>query len=147
MGPVGERVVAVLDGAPIPEHLVNMSDWSVLAMTWGATSPDNALDVVLKSVVEVDLFAAAVSACAATHGRETGEQMFQALFGQMLPTWRELCPDLRTDGCVRIESSLHVVAELEEVPRAVETDEAESLVASFLDPEAKPLGHWLRQVP
>lgn len=72
--------------------------------------------------------------------------MFQTRFGQLLPAWRELCPDLRIDCCVRLESSLHVVAELEAMPRGVETEEAVSLVAGFLDSEAKPLGHWLRQV-
>ncbi|KWT69223.1 hypothetical protein [Comamonas testosteroni] len=146
MGPVGDKVIAVLDGDPIPEELDSMSDWSALAMTWGSTSPDNALDVVVKSFVELDQFNAEVSACAATHGREAGEQMFQTRFGLLLPAWRELCPDLRIDCCVRLESSLHVVAALEAMPRVVETEEAVSLVAGFLDPEAKPLGHWLRQV-
>ncbi|KAG1440415.1 hypothetical protein G6F57_019029 [Rhizopus arrhizus] len=73
--------------------------------------------------------------------------MFQARFGQMLPAWRELCPHLVTVGCLRIETSLHVVAELEAMPRPVATEGAGvSLVASFLAPTAKPIGHWLRQV-
>lgn len=53
MGPVGDKVTAVLDGAPVPEDLDNMSDWSALAMTWGFMSTDNALDVVVKSFIEL----------------------------------------------------------------------------------------------
>lgn len=147
MGPVGEKVIAVLDGAPVPEDLDNMSDWSALAMTWGCMSPDNAVDVVVKSYIELDQFAAALSACDVSHGREVAEQMLQARFGQMLPAWRALCPLLLLAGCLRIETSLHVVAELEAMPRHVSTEcAAASLVADFLSPTAKPLGHWLRQV-
>ena len=147
MGPVGDKVIAVLDGAPMPEDLVNMSDWSAVAVTWGFMSADNALDVVVKSCIELDKFASALSACTVANGREAGEQMFQARFGQMLPAWRELCPHLLTVGCLRIETSLHVVAELEAMPRPVATEGAAvSLVADFLAPTAKPIGHWLRQV-
>lgn len=147
MGPVGDKVVAVLDGAPIPEGLDNMSDWSAVAMTWEVMSADNALDVVVKSYIELDEFASALSAYTVANGREAGEQMLQTRFGQMLPAWRVLCPHLLVVGCLRIETSLHVVAELEAMPRPVATGGAAvSLVADFLAPTAKPIGHWLRQV-
>ena len=147
MGPVGDKAIAVLDGAPIPQDLVNMSDWSAVAVTWDVMSANNALDVVVKSCTELDKFASALSACTVANGREAGEQMLQARFGQMLPAWRELSPHLLTAGCLRIETSLHVVAELEAMPRPVATGGATvSLVADFLAPTAKPIGHWIRQI-
>ncbi len=147
MGPMGDTCVAVLDGAPIPEDLGKMSDWSTLAMTWDVMSPDNAVHVAVKSYIELDKFAARVSAFTAANGREAGEQMFQARFGELLPTWRELCPHLLLVGYLRIETSLHVIADLEAMPRAAATEvNVESLVADFLAPTRRPIGHWLRQV-
>lgn len=147
MGPAGEKFVAVLDGAPIPEELEKMSDWSTLAMTWDVMSPENAMHVAVKSYIELDKFAAQISAFTADNGREAGEQMFQARFGELLPTWRELCPHLLLVGCVRIETSLQVIADIEAMPRAASVEvNAGSLVADFLDPTRRPIGHWLRQV-
>lgn len=147
MGPIGDKVVAVLNGASIPEDLVNMSDWSAIAMTWSVMSADNALDVVVKSFIELDKFASALSACILANGHEAGEQMFEARFGRILPAWRELSPHLLKEGSLRIETSLHVVAELDAMPSPVTTRESTvSLVADYLEPTAKPIGHWLRQV-
>ena len=147
LGPAGEKFVAVLDGAHIPEELEKMSDWSTLAMTWDVMSPDNVIHVAVKSYIELDKFAAQLSAFTAKNGREAGEQMFRARFGELLPIWRELCPHLLLVGCIRIETSLHVIADLEAMPRAAATEvNAESLVADFLAPTRRPIGHWIRQV-
>lgn len=146
MGPIGERIVAVLDGGDVPQDLVSMSDWSALAMTWGQTSTDNVLDVVVNSFILIDKFVEAVAKCVEANGREAGEQMFQARFGQVMPAWRDLCPGISTEGCLRIESSLYVVAQLEAHHRVPGAERSASLAASFLAPKAKPLGHWLRSV-
>lgn len=147
MGPLGDAAIGVIDGVPGPEYLDSMSDWSAVAFTWGVMSTDSALDVIVKKFIELDNFASDLSDCISTNGNEAGGKMFQARFGSMLPAWSELCPHLQTAGCLGIETSLHVVAELDAMPRSMASEgEAELIIADYLAPTAKPIGHWLREV-
>lgn len=148
LGPIGDQFIGVLDGGPIPSELDHSSDWACVAATWGAPSGTNALHVVVSSFIELDKFVGTVAACASVDGRDAAERMLQDRFGQVLPAWRELCPDLSLEGCLRIESSLLVIAELEASP--VAGGEGRMLVESptlaLLHPRAKPLGNWIREV-
>ena len=148
LGPMGEQLVGVLDGGPIPSALGQSSDWACVAATWGQPSRASSLDVLVESFIKLDKFVGTVAACASVNGRAAAERMLQGRFGQTLPAWRELCPDLSLEGCLRIESSLLVIAELEASPAA--GGEGRMLVESptleLLSPRAKPLGNWIRQV-
>jgi hypothetical protein len=148
LGPIGDQFIGVLDGRPIPSELDHSSDWACLGATWGSPLGTNALHVVVSSFIELDKFVEAIAACASMHGREAAERMLQDRFGHVLPAWRELCPLLSLDGCLRIESSLLVIAELE-ATLAAEGDRRISLTSptlELLSPRAKPLGNWIREV-
>lgn len=146
--PVGDWFVAVFDGAAVPAGLCDRSDWEGLAEAWGPTSSDNLLDVIVTSFIELDQFARSVATCTSADGREAGKQMFDNRFGQVLPAWRELCPDVSLEGCLRIESNLLVVMNLETIARASAKPSSPwvSPTAELLDATSKPVGNWLRQL-
>lgn len=148
LGPIGDQLVGVLDGGPIPSELDHSSDWACVAATWGPPSVSNALHVVVSSFIELDKFVGTIAACASVDGRDAAERMLQDRFGQVLPAWRELCPDLSLEGCLRIESSLLVIAELEASPVAGGEGRilVESPTLALLHPRAKPVGNWIREV-
>lgn len=148
MGPIAKEVRDLLDGGPVPQALEMASDWATLAVPWGPVSRDNAIEVVVQSFIELDQFMESVSVCTKEHGQEAGEQMFASRFGNVRTVWRDLCPGLTIQGALRIESSLHVLADMERTLGTVDVhgNLVHSLVERYLQPKAKPLGHWLREV-
>lgn len=148
LGPMGDQVVRVLDGAPTPTDAGPSSDWACVASTWGPPLGASPLDVLVGSFVELDRLAEAVAACASVKGRDAAERMLQGRFGKTLPAWRELCPALSLEGCLRIESSLLVIAKLEASRANADDRQIPSTSPSIelLSPRAKPVGNWIRQV-
>jgi hypothetical protein len=148
LGPMSTSMASVLDGAPAPEGLQSMSDWQCVASSWGVLSEDNQLDVILACVVKLDELGEAATALKSAGRVQDAEAMVATRFAQTLPAWRQVCPELSIEGCLRIETSLMVLAEAETLgtPGKKRAAGSDSVVESFLDPKAKPLGHWLRQV-
>ena len=148
MGPLGDQFGAVLNGGPIPSDLGAMSDWVCLAASWGPLSSDNLLDVVVASFIDLDQLVESAALCASAHGQAAGEKLLQARFGRTLSAWRELCPDLSLEGCLRIETSLLVVVDLLGSAGAIHEQETTwaAPALELLNPDTKPLGNWLRQV-
>ncbi len=147
-GPMATSLTSVLDGAPAPEELQSMSDWQCVASSWGVLSEDNLLDVIVACFVKLDELGEAATALKAAGRIQEAEAMVATRFDQTLPAWQQVCPELSLEGCLRIETSLMVLAEAETLgaPGKARPTGRDSVVESFLDPKAKPLGHWLREV-
>lgn len=146
-GPMGSQFIGVLDGAAIPTEFTQVSDWSLLSATWDRDAHASSLGLVVGSFVKLDKFAEAVSQCALVSGRDAAETLLNDRFGPTLPAWRAFCPGLSLEGCLRIESSLLVIRELEAgTARGTGTAPIASPTVELLSPRAKPLGNWLRQV-
>jgi hypothetical protein len=141
-------LTSVLDGAPAPEELKSMSDWQCVASSWGVLSEGNLLDVIVACFVKLDELGEVATALKAAGRLQEAEALVATRFAQSLPAWQQVCPELSLEGCLRIETSLMVLAEAETLgaPGKTRPTGGDSVVESFLDPKAKPLGHWLRQV-
>lgn len=148
LGPMSSSLASVLDGGPAPAYLQSMSDWQCVVASWGSLSRDNLIDVIVSSFVKLDEFGEAAAALKATNRRDEAEVMFATRFSRTLPAWREICPNLSLEGCLRIETSLLVLAEAETMgsPGKVRLVGQGSVVESLLDERAKPIGQWLRQL-
>ena len=147
-GPMSASLATVLDGGPAPVGLQTMSDWQCVAATWGPMSDERLLDIIIASFIRLDEVGETAAALKAANRRDEAESLLAARFGPTLPAWREICPDLSIEGCLRIETSLLVLAEAETLtsPGGVRLTGLDSIVEVLLDARAKPVGNWLRQV-
>lgn len=148
VGPLSASLTTVLDSAPPSEGLKAMSDWQCVAASWGPLSPDNQLDIILSCFIKLDELGEAAAALKAAGHREDAESMLAARFSRTLPAWSKLCPQLSLIGCLLLDSSLMVLVEAETLgsPGKKRPVGQDSVVETFLDPSAKPIAHWLRQV-
>lgn len=77
------------------------------------------------------------------------ESHLASLLGPALEVWKELNPNLAIQALVAIEVPLMAVARLDyewAVAEAKPGSRVQSSVISLLEPTARPLGHWLRDV-
>ncbi|MEJ6000710.1 hypothetical protein [Paucibacter soli] len=148
LSPISSSLAPMLDGARESDDLQSKSDWQCVATAWGVLSEDNLLDVIVSSFVKLDELGDAAAVLKAADRHEDADALVAGRFSQTLPAWREICPQLSLEGCIRIETSLLVLTEVEAMCAQQQARHAkgDSVVESFLDPKAKPIGHWCRQL-
>lgn len=124
------------------------SEWDLIAQDWGEFTSGNLLDAVVKKFVELDAVGLAVTEHVKSGAPEFAEWTLSLELGDFRSDWLTACPDVSIEGCIRLESSLHVVAsvEVENASNSGAMSGRTSVVLGLLSPKAKPIGNWLGQL-
>lgn len=148
-GSAGGPMVAALDGGQVPSEFKSPSDWALVTATWGdLNGSDKPLDILVQCLIELDGFAEAVRNCLETGSRDSADKMLSDRYGESMSEWRALCPDLSMKAFLIIESSLLALAAMDRTTTALEPPPSieASVVVGYLSSNAKPIGHWLRDL-
>jgi hypothetical protein len=137
-----------LDGTPPANELADSSDWECIAKAWGPKSEEDLFGVLIARMVALDQAYDAAARLAATGDRSSADRVLMMVLGDSVPIWRRLCPEVHARSCILIESSLKVLAALEQVGRAPHqsSEPKPSVVLDLLSPSKKPIGNWLQQL-
>ncbi|MEJ5030771.1 hypothetical protein [Comamonas sp. MYb69] len=142
-GCLGDKVVTILNGAPIPKEFLEPSLWEIVSFTWNTENPENTLDLVASSFIELEKFATSVQVLAADGEAQKAKTLIEKRFGK-LDDWSNFHFDTFAECILLIESSLHVIVNLE-IFSGFSLQDC-SPTESLLKLGTKPLGNWLRQV-
>ena len=148
MGPMANMFDKALNGTNFPQEIIEQSDWTLLASTLLPLPEGNSIGVLVQNFLTFDKICESVNRLVADGNRAEAERLFVDELGDMVPIWKSLCPDVRLEGCIRIETSLRAVAALEAASGKdrSSSERTEQIVLGLLASASKPIGNWLKQV-